>query len=158
MSRLREVGIEFVDAAPQRWDFGAEVAASPEAVFGAIAERADWPWFPGLTGERYDGAPPYGVGTRRHIRMSGVAYHETILAWEAPNRWAFRVDECSVPMARALVEEWTFTPSNTGTTVRWRFAIDPSPVFGAMKAVAPSVMRPLFRRAMRNLERVLRGE
>ena len=83
------------------------MAAPREAVFGAIAERADWPWFPGLTGGRYEGPPPYGVGTSRDIRMAGVAYHETIVAWTAPSRWAFRVDECSVPIARALVEEWT---------------------------------------------------
>ena len=155
MSKLRDVGIEFLDAAPVRWDFEAEVAAPREAVFGAIAERADWPWFPGLTGERYDGPQPYGVGTRRHIRMAGVAYHETIVAWSAPSRWAFRVDECSVPMGRALVEEWSFTESGAGTTVRWSFALDPTPVFGAMKALAPTVMRALFQRAMRNLERQL---
>ena len=155
MSTLREVGIEFLDIAPLRWDFEAEVAAPREAVFGAIAERADWPWFPGLTGERYDGPEPYGVGTCRHIRMAGVAYHETIVAWTAPSRWAFRVDECSVPMARALVEEWTFAESGGGTTVRWRFALDPSPAFNATRALAPTVMRALFRRAMRNLERQL---
>ena len=155
MAELREVGIEFVDIAPLRWDFDAEVAAPREAVFGAIAERADWPWFPGLTGERYDGPRPYGVGTRRHIRMSGVPYHETIVAWQAPARWAFRVDECGLPMARALVEEWTFTETGAGTAVRWRFALDPSPAFAATKALAPLVMRALFRRAMRNLERHL---
>ena len=65
------------------------------------------------------------------------------------------VDECTVPMARALVEEWSFTESGAGTTVHWSFALDPTPVFAAMKALAPSVMRALFRRAMRNLERQL---
>jgi hypothetical protein len=158
VSRLREVGIEFLDSAPLQWEFEAAVAAPRAAVFAAVAERADWPWFPGLTGERYEGQQPYGVGTRRHIRMAGVAYHETIVAWSAPSRWAFRVDECSVPMARALVEEWSFRESGAGTTVRWCFAIDPSPAFGAMKALAPTVMRALFVRAMRNLERVLREE
>jgi hypothetical protein len=53
------------------------------------------------------------------------------------------------------VEEWTFAESGGGTTVRWRFALDPSPAFNATKALAPTVMRALFRRAMRNLERRL---
>lgn len=155
MSKLRAVGLEFLDAAPVRWVFEASVDAPPPAVFRAIAARAEWPWFPGLTGERYDGPEPYGVGTRRHIRMAGVVYHETILAWDEPTRWAFRVDECGMPMGRALVEDWTFTESGSGSQVRWTFALEPTPVFAATKAIAPAVMRPLFRRAMRNLERHL---
>lgn len=152
---LRQVGLEFLDSAPLRWAFEAELAAAPPEVFGEVGAVAAWPWFPGLSGERYVGSQPYGVGTRREIRMVGVPYRETILAWDEPTRWAFRVDACGVPMAHALVEDWRFEPRGDASLVRWTFAVDPSAMFRTSRRLAQPVMSHLFRRAMRNLERRL---
>lgn len=159
MRQLRRVGLEFLAAAPLRLEFEAEVAAAPRAVFDAISgDPAVWrSWFPGFSGGHYEGAPPQGVGAIREIRMSGTVYRETILAWEEPTRWAFRVDECTVPIGHALVEEWTVAERGTGAAVRWTFAIDPRPLFRAGTPLARPLMGWLFRRAMRNLGRELAG-
>ncbi|PCG81368.1 MxaD family protein, partial [Streptomyces sp. WZ.A104] len=45
--RLRTVGMEFVDSAPMRLVFAAEVSAPADVVYRALAEDvASWPsWF-----------------------------------------------------------------------------------------------------------------
>lgn len=152
MVRLRPVGVDFLDKSPKRWDFEASVDAPPEAVFAAIsADPSTWKWFPGITGGGYEGASPPGVGSIREARMGPSVYRETMLVWEEPSRWVYRVDEMTVPLAHALVEDWTVRASGQGSVVRWTFAIDPRPLFRASMSVAPSAMGGLFRRAMRNL-------
>ena len=50
--------------------------------------------------------PPHRVGSIREVHMSGTTFRETILAWDEPSRWAYRVDESSAPAGHALVEDW----------------------------------------------------
>jgi hypothetical protein len=79
-----------------------------------------------------------------------------MLAWDTPTRWVYRVDEMTVPLAHALVEEWAFEPAADGCVVRWTLAIQPRALFLAVLPVAPRGMECIFRRAMRNLDAVLR--
>lgn len=152
MTKLRAETLEFLKNAPKRWEFEAPVAAPVGDVFAAIsADPSTWTWFPGLTSGRYVADGPPGVGTVREVRVGGTVYRETILAWDEPNRWVYRVDEMTVPLAHALVEEWTIRSEGHTSVVRWTFAIDPRALFRASMAVAPAVMGRLFHKAMRNL-------
>ena len=156
--KLRKVPLEFLEDAPKRWRFEALMSAPPEAVFAAIsADPSTWRWFPGMTGGAYDGPGPYGVGSTREVRQGPSVYRETIIAWDAPTRWVYRVDEMTVPLAHALVEEWAIEPSGDGSIVRWTLAIDPRALFVAVLPVAPKGMGRIFRRAMRNLDTSLRA-
>lgn len=150
--QLRPEGLDFLTRAPRTWQFEAGVAAPRTTVFAAISgDPSTWTWFPGLSSGRYEGEGPPGVGSVRQVRMSGVTYRESIVAWVQDQRWAYRVDECSVPIARALVEEWMTEDAGDGTTVRWTFAIEPGLLFRLGQPLAPTVMGRLFRRAMANL-------
>jgi len=159
MNKLRAEDLAFLDHAPKRWDFEEPVAASPEEVFAAISgDPSTWTWFPGLSSDaRYHGPGPHGVGSKREVSMAGTTYKETILAWDSPTRWAYRVDECSVPIARALVEDWAISPSVGGSVVRWTFTIDPRALFIAGMPVAGKVMGSLFAKAMKNLSEQLQA-
>jgi uncharacterized protein YndB with AHSA1/START domain len=131
--------------------FEAEVQAPIARVFDAISgDPHSWSsWFPGFTKGAYEGAP--GLGAKRWVRVGGTTYRETIIAFDEPSRYAWRVDSSSAPLARALVEEWTMKPRDDATLVRWTFAIDPRPLFRVASPLAAAVMRRLFARAMRNL-------
>lgn len=154
--KLRKASLEFLDAAPKRWRYSASMKAPQKAVFDAIsADPSTWTWFPGMTGGSYDGPGPHGVGSTREVRQGPSVYRETIIAWDAPNRWVYRVDEMTVPLAHALVEEWAVEPSGGGCVVRWTLAIDPRALFIALMPVAPIGMERIFRRAMRNLDATL---
>jgi uncharacterized protein YndB with AHSA1/START domain len=148
------VGLDFLDSAPVRMEFSADIAAPRPDVFRALsADPSTWTWFPGLRSGRYEGTP--GLGAIREVDMARTRYRETILAWDEPSRWTYRVDATSAPMARALVEDWVLADRGGRTTVRWIFAIEPSALFRLAQPLARPVMGALFRRAMRNLERTL---
>ncbi len=156
MTKLRQVGLDFLDSAPRVYEFEAILDAPPERVFAALsAQPTTWTWFPGVKGFPYEGAEPFGVGTKRSVRATGVTYRETIVAWDEPERWAYRIDETTAPVAKSLVEEWTMQPQGNGALVRWRFAIDPRIIFRLGGPLVRIGMRAMFRRAMSNLERTL---
>lgn len=157
--RLRPVGLDFLTTAPRRWVFEEEVRAPQAAVFAAItADPSTWTWFPRLSAGHYEGDGPHGVGSRREVRMAGVTYRETILAWDRPSRWAYRVDQCSVPMAHALVEDWAVEDRGDHAVVRWTFTIDPGILFRVGLPLAPRVVGSVFRKAMSNLSGRLEAE
>jgi hypothetical protein len=83
--------------------------------------------------------------------VGGTRYEETIIEWIDHERWAFRVDATSVPIAEALVETYDFEDLGDRTRVRWTFAIDPKPLFKVAAPLAPAVMRRIFARALANL-------
>jgi hypothetical protein len=62
--RLRPVGIDFVETAPVRLVFAREIAAPPDAVFGALNEDVPgWSeWFSAVTSRL--GLPVTGPGVR----------------------------------------------------------------------------------------------
>jgi hypothetical protein len=96
-----------------------------------------------------------GVGARRVIRYRGVTFDETILAFDDPSRWTFRVDSATIGVAKALVEEWTFDEHPDGTLARWTFCAEPGPLLRALGPLQRRYQQRLFGRAMRNLERQL---
>ncbi len=157
MAKLRPVDLDFVRTAPQRWSFEAVVPTTRGRVFGAISgDPMAWrEWFPGFSSGAYDGSP--GVGAKRVVRYRRTSFFETILAWDEPSRWTFRVDRSSAPIAKALVEDWTFEEHADGTLVRWTYAVEPTLPARLIAPAQRRTMSRLFRRAMRNLGERLVG-
>ncbi len=84
--QLEPVGLDFLETAPHRFDYRASLDAPCAAVFDAISsDPSTWGWFPGIEAGAYEGDEPAGVGTRRWVRIGGVKYRETMLAWDAPH-------------------------------------------------------------------------
>lgn len=147
--------LEFVDSAPLRLVFAAEVSAAPEVVYRALADDVPgWPgWFTAVTAAR---TTEEGAG--REVRLKGgFVIRETIMAAEPGTRYAYRADRTNAPGMRALLEEWRLTPAGTGTRVRWTFAADGSAPFRFALRLARSGMGRSFRDAVRNLDRRLTG-
>jgi hypothetical protein len=152
-NRLRSVTLSFLESAPYRWDHRADVGAPQAAVFAAIsADPSTWTWFPGITSGCYrsDGTP--GVGSIREVRMGEVLYRETMLAWDEPSRWAYRVDESSVDFFQALAEDWVVEDLGDHACVRWTFAVEPSPELSLSLSDPPPLIADVFRQAMSNLD------
>ncbi|MEV0123960.1 SRPBCC family protein [Streptomyces sp. NPDC050703] len=142
--RLKPVTLDFADSAPLRLVFTRAMDAAPEAVYRALAEEtADWPrWFAAVTACR-----PVAGGEGREVRLrGGTRFRETVLAAEAPHRYAYRIDETNAPGPRALLEEWRLSPAGTGTLVRWTVAAD-----------GPAPLRLLLRAGRGGLGRAFRG-
>jgi hypothetical protein len=149
LHRLAPVGLDFLANAPVRFDFVTSLPAPAATVFAAIsADPSTWTWFPGLADARYESAPPFGVGTVRSVVMNGVAYRETLLAWDEPVRWAYRVDESTDGTFRALAEDWVVVPDGHDSTLTWTFAVDPVPELAEIVRGARDVIGGVFQAAM----------
>ncbi|MGW6708109.1 SRPBCC family protein [Streptomyces sp. NPDC054956] len=152
-SRLRPVGLDFIEDAPVRLTFTARAAAAPETVYRALAEEVEgWSsWFRAVTLSR----PTHGGAGREIKLMGGVRFQETIMAADPEQRYAYRVDETNAPGLRALLEEWRLTPDGSGTHVRWTFAADGSAPFRFAVVAARPGLGHSFRTAVRTLDRRL---
>ena len=160
MPVLRAADADFAQRARVVLRFSGAVAAPVESVFGAVSgDPAAWRhWFPGVLDGAYDSPPPHGFGSQRHVRVRGAGtYRETIVRWDAPRRWAFRVDRTTLPLASALLEEWTVEPAADGSRLTWTFAVDPTPLFRAALAAQPRALGHVFDRAVRRLGAHLEG-
>lgn len=149
--RLRPVELDFVETAPLRLVFAAEAAASPDALYRALAvETETWPeWFAAVTHSRAtDGG--------REVRLKGgTRFEETVMAAEPSARYAYRVDVTNAPGPHALLEEWRLTPTAGGTRVQWTFAAaGGAPFRFALRMGKPGLGRA-FRDAVTALDRRL---
>ena len=155
---LRPEEPAFLTTAPVLLTHSAQVRAPRAEVFAALSgDPAGWrTWFPGFRDGGYDSPAPHGVGSSRWVRVAGAGtYRETIVVWEEPRQWAWRVDATTLPMARALVEDWSLDEVAEGTQVTWTFAVDPYPWFGIGLRAAPATLQRVFTTAMQRLEQRL---
>lgn len=156
---MRAVGPEFLDTAARRFTYRTVIRRPPERVFDAIARHPEalGDWYPGfdLTGRWLSEGEP-GAGSRRRVRMARVTYEETVLAWEPPRLFAFRVDRATLPLAHALAEGYRIGPHPSGATLEWVFTIEPRGVLGPLLGRADPLLSRLFRRSSANLEDHLR--
>jgi len=89
--------------------------------------------------------------------MGESQYRETILAWDEPTRWAYRVDESADALIDALLEEWVVEGDGDRSTVRWTFAVDPGADMQAALPAAEEMIGGMFDQAMANLAARLAG-
>jgi len=155
---LRPEDSGFATSAPKVLAFDADVDASRDRVFEAVvADPRTWKaWFPGITGGGYARPGEHGVGATRFLGLAGMQVRETVLVYEKPSRWLYRVDAAPIPIARALLETWSFENGGHGTHVRWTVAIDPMPLFYLILPFPRTMLAALWGRAMRNLGAHLR--
>ena len=160
MYATRPVDLDFLNAAPLRLSFAHTLRATPTAVFDTIAhDVAALPrWYGAVAAAEYGGAEPFGVGTKRRVKLvGGISFHEQILAWDTPDRYAYGVERTSVPGIRAMAEEWSVLETPAGTRVVWTMAMDAAlPTATAVRASAPG-MGLATRRALGRLDRMLVG-
>ena len=158
---MRAVGLDFVDTAPVKLVFHAEVNATPEAVYAVLSGDPDgWKWFPTLTGGRFpDGRGE--VGDPREVLVFGTKATETVMAADPGRRWAFRVNTLSLPLAYALIEDWVLTevPATStrpiATRTSYTFALDPRPLAARTATFSGATIGAVFAKAAKNLDKLL---
>ena len=145
MYATRPVDLDFLNAAPLRLSFAHTLRAKPATVFDAIAHDVSAlpRWHGAVARAEYGGPKPFGIGSRRRVKLiGGVTFHERILAWDSPDRYAYTVERTTVPGIRAMAESWSILETSAGTRVVWTMALDAAlPTAAALRASAPGVGR-----------------
>jgi hypothetical protein len=153
---MRRVGLEFIDEAPMQVEVAVQTSLPRDEVWSAFVDAPRWSsWFPGVREASYpDQEPPYGVGTIRRADVSGEVFEETILAWDEPIRWIYRIDRCTADLAHAQVEATMLEEQpRGGTRVGWILACDPCPSMAGAADALPGILEDKLTDALRRLER-----
>jgi hypothetical protein len=130
------------------------VNAKRSAVFAAISgDPAKWgDWFPGFSHNgRWETPSPQGVGSVRTVDAYRTKYRETILAWDADERWAFRVDSTSAAMFEAFAEDYRLDDAGPGTLLTWTVAFRPGRAVRVAAPIAPATFRLMAGRMAKRL-------
>jgi uncharacterized protein YndB with AHSA1/START domain len=154
---LRPVGLEFLDTASMRVDIEITTSLSQETVWKAFVDPTTWKsWFPGVVEADYlPQDRPFGVGSIRTANVEGQLFEETILAWDEPYRWTYRIDRCTAELASAQVESTELAAhGDGGTMVRWILASDPCEGLLLARDILPEILERRLSEALRNLERL----
>ncbi|MGH2956336.1 MAG: SRPBCC family protein [Solirubrobacterales bacterium] len=101
---MRPVGTKhpdsWIEQAPDRCSAEREIAASPNAIWEALADHESWPkWFDAVKSVAVTGAAA-GVGARRRVSLPGLDIEEEFVGWDVGERFAFR----AVALSRGIFE------------------------------------------------------
>lgn len=99
-----------------------------EDVLPAVLHR--WGPIPGVVGTTDLTGPWDTPGSERTVLLSdGRSARETVLAWERPSRFAYRVEEIEGSLGRLVnhaIGEWWFEATGSGSHLRWTYTFSPT--------------------------------
>lgn len=140
---LQPVDLTFAERAPYACIHDADLAASPAAVFDALADLDSWPKrFGAATSGEWVTSEPHGIGSVRAVHIGAFYLVEGFVAWQPGERFSFAVLQANLPFARAMLEDWRITPTRRGSRVTYAIYYAP-----------PWWLRPFASAVVRRIER-----
>lgn len=113
---------DWIDTAPVRASASIAVSASPEAVWGVLADHAGWvDWFDALDDVRVTRGAT-GVGGGRRVSSGPVWFEEEFTVWDppedgGPGHFAFTIVRSNLPVLESFAESVRLTPAQDGQTL-----------------------------------------
>lgn len=103
----------FFETAPMRLVGRFDIALPAERVWGELTADKPLSWCRILQDVTWTSPRPFGVGTTRTVRALGGAnvLRERYFRWEEGRRHSFVLVEASMPLFRALAEDYLVEPS-----------------------------------------------
>ena len=154
---LRPEDLSFPERALVRLAFSRLVPAPPERVFDVLADHDAWTrWFVDFRKASVTGDTREGLGTRRRVWVGPMVLDERFIAWERGRRFSFTMLESNLPILSAMVEDWRLASVEGGTRVDYAVGFDLPGWVRPLKGILLWKFRPLFERALPNLEDYIR--
>lgn len=149
------VGLDFVDAAANRFVNSVDLNITPEQLFEVLADADSWPkWAKAITNVEWTSPEPRGVGTTRLVTMrGGLLGSEEFLAWDEHTMMAFRFNEASEKRIKAFAERYDVVETPTGCRLTWTMAMEVTGVARHTLGLSKPVLNATFRRFLKNLRK-----
>jgi hypothetical protein len=111
---------EWIDAAPIRVERTVDISASPDVVWGFIADHTRWPtWFTAIDAVEVVGSPT-GVGGGRRVTVKKLPLDEEFTAWDVNEHFAFAVIKSKIPILDTMAESVRIEATEGGCRVNYR--------------------------------------
>jgi len=153
--RLRPATLDF--ASRHRFENVVEIDAPAAKVFPLLTGERFTEWLPDLLSWEWTSPAPRGVGSTRVVRLRSLAVKERILAWDEGRRFAFAIEEITVPLVRRMTEDMVLEPLGDA---RCRFVYtvkyEPSPLMRLIHPIARRIFGSMFRKAAQNVANLAR--
>lgn len=155
---LRREPLEFAETAPSHFLNEAELDATPEKVFAVFADIESWArWFDDFRSAHWTGPAHEGVGATRKAILGAATVDETFLAWEPGRRFGFRIDTITLPLVRAMVEDYRLIPLDGGRTrLVWRIGYETTWLGSLLHPIVRKIFGRQFRRTLVGLQAYVR--
>lgn len=154
----RAVDAEFFATAPWRWVNEVELDASADAVFALFEDGAAWPkWFKDIRKVEWTSPRPFGVGTTRTVTLATIKVWEHFFRWDPGRGMSFYMLSTSLPLARALAEDYRLEPLGPGRC-RFVYTVAAEPTL-LSRCLGPALrwnFARMFGGAARSLQRYVR--
>ena len=126
MATLQAVDETYFDRAPQLFAHSWSIDQPAEKVWAELTSETPLHWVRGLR-LRWTSPQPFGVGTTRQGKTSGMTIDEHFFIWEEGRRYAFYVTQMSAPLFKSFAEDYIVEPDGAdGCRFTWRIAMTPS--------------------------------
>lgn len=157
MHRLSPVQPAELDTLPVQIQHTAALRCTPAQLFESFARAEDWRLWLQLEVE-WTSEPPFGPGTTRIVRTSGLTAEETFTEWRPGERMSFYFSRSNSALFSQFAEQWTVTEAPGGCTLRWRAALRPSALGWPLVPAIRAALLSGFRRGLPVLAALARGE
>jgi hypothetical protein len=148
--------IELVDfdAQPFRMSTSAKLGASPDAVFAELGNPSLW--WPLMRGSVWKTGATSGVGAEREVEVRTFGrFRERMLAWDPGHRVAFTMTATTSPLVAQMAEDWILTRDGDGSRLDWTVVARPTTIGRPITPALKAIMRAMFKRGCRNMEKRL---
>lgn len=153
-----DVGLEFFNEAPTRYQASVEIAATPDLVFEAFLDADAWvQWAMPITKVEWTSGFPIEVGSTRTVYMrGGIVGYEQFIAYEHGVRMAFRFNEASKKGIEAFAEDYHVTDLGAGRCrVDWTMAMRNARQPRFVSALTDPIMGFMVRRMLGKFARLV---
>jgi Polyketide cyclase / dehydrase and lipid transport len=156
MTRLTPVTLSELPGAPILVHVDTTIRVPRQRVFDALTgDPSRWGDFlPVLDNQgRWLTRAPEGTDSVREIGFGKLRIVETVLHHDDPARWSFRIESMTVPVWKAMIEDYILDDAPPGCTLHWTGAIWPIGPAPLARAVMTACLPRLVRRLSLGIER-----
>ena len=104
----------WIETAPIRTSTSVEIGATPDTVWGYLADHTSWPrWFTLV--DRVDlTGPPTGVGGARRVVIQRLPFDEQFTVWDQDREFSWAVTGSRLPILALMAESMRLEPTDEG--------------------------------------------